>query len=151
MRTKPLDFYQTLVPICLPEDFLNSVVLKASRRLGLLFLVVLTLILLPVGLNAQDNDLIKLDSNETLFTVLAGINNCGFDAELASSDPLRVAIRGEIGHNIELSDAAKNAADGLCSFYRDHQQPDAVRTLSQYVSLALYLNPPPAMLSLIHI
>jgi len=120
-------------------------VLKASRSLGLLFPILLTLVLLPVGLYAQDNDLIKLDSNETLFTVLAGINNCGFDAELASSDPLRVAIRGEIGHNIELSDAAKNAADGLCSFYRDHQQPDAVRTLSQYVSLALYLNPPPAM------
>jgi hypothetical protein len=94
---------------------------------------------------AQNDDLVKLDSNETLFTVLSAINNCGYDAELASSDPVRLAIRGEIGHNIELSDEAKGAADAFCSFYRDHQGTDAVRTLSEYVSLALYLNPPPAL------
>src|SRR5579859_5256852 len=94
---------------------------------------------------AQNNDLVKLDSSETLFTVLAAINHCGYDAELAASDPIRLAIRREIGHNIELSDDAKSAADAFCSFYRDHQQADAVRTLSQYVSLALYLNPPPAL------
>jgi hypothetical protein len=77
--------------------------------------------------------------------VLSAINNCGYDAELATSDPLRLAIRGEIGHNIELSDEAKVASEAFCSFYRDHQQQDAVRTLSQYVSLALYMNPPPAL------
>jgi hypothetical protein len=80
-----------------------------------------------------------------LFTVLAAINNCGYDAELANSDPLRLAIRGEIGRNVEGSDAAKSVTESLCNFYRDHQQPDATRTLSQYVSLALYLNPPPAL------
>jgi hypothetical protein len=108
--------------------------------------VAISLLLLAAELSpAQNNDLVKLDSSETLFTVLAAINNCGYDAELASSDPQRLAIRGEIGHNIELSDEAKSAADAFCSFYRDHQQADAVRTLSEYVSLALYLNPPPVL------
>ena len=77
--------------------------------------------------------------------VLTAINNCGFDVELESSDPLRMAVRGEVGHNLEASENAKGAADSICSFYRDHQQSDSARTLAQYVSLALYLNPPPAL------
>lgn len=80
-----------------------------------------------------------------MFTVLAAINNCGYDAGLANSDPLRIAIRGEIGHAVELSDDAKSSADAFCAFYRDHQQPDAVQTLSQYISLALYMTSPPAL------
>jgi len=119
---------------------------KPSRTLIAIFLLLLLATALSPAQNAaQNNDLVKLDSSETLFTVLAAINNCGYDAELALSDPLRLAVRSEIGHNIELSDEAKSAADAFCSFYRDHQQADAVRTLSQYVSLALYLNPPPAL------
>jgi hypothetical protein len=89
------------------------------------------------------NDLVKLENSQTLFAVLSAINNCGYDAELAASDPLRIAIRGEIGHTIELSEEAKAAAEAFCSFYHDHQQADDLRTLSQYVSLGLYLNPPP--------
>ena len=77
--------------------------------------------------------------------VLTAINNCGYDAELASSDPLRIAIRGEVGHNLEESENAKGAADSICAFYRDHQQADSSRTLAQYVSLALYLTPPPGL------
>ena len=92
---------------------------------------------------AQDNP-VTIEANETLFTVLAAINNCGFDAELANSDVLRQTIRGEIGRNLENSDSAKSAAYAVCAFYRDHQQSDPARTLSQYVSLALYLTPPPA-------
>ena len=86
---------------------------------------------------------VTFDNSETLFAVLTAINNCGFDAELASSDPLRLAIRAEVGHNIESSEPAKAAADSLCAFYHDHQQRDDTRTLSQYLSLALYLTPPP--------
>jgi hypothetical protein len=77
--------------------------------------------------------------------VLTAINNCGYDTELASSDPLRMAIRGEVGHNIEQSENAKGAANSICAFYRDHQQSDPARTLAQYVSLALYLNPAPEL------
>jgi hypothetical protein len=79
-----------------------------------------------------------------LFTVLSAINICGYDAELAPSDPVRIAVRGEIGRNLEASPDAKTAADAICSFYHDHQQKNDTLTLSQYVSLGLYLNPPPA-------
>jgi len=93
---------------------------------------------------AQNAGSVTLNSSETLFVVLTAINNCGYDTELETSDPLRLAIRGEVGRNIEESENAKGAADSICAFYRDHQQSDPARTLAQYVSLALYLNPPPA-------
>jgi hypothetical protein len=94
---------------------------------------------------AQNAGSVTLNSGETLFVVLTAINNCGYDTELEASDPLRLAIRGEVGHNLEESENAKGAADSICAFYRDHQQSDPARTLAQYVSLALYLNPPPAL------
>src|SRR5258708_5467730 len=56
-----------------------------------------------------------------------------------------MAVRGEVGHNLAESENAKGAADSICAFYRDHQQSDPARTLAQYVSLALYLTPPPAL------
>jgi len=36
----------------------------------------------------------------------------------------------------------------MCQFYGERRQPDASRTLAQYISLALYLNGPPAPFSL---
>src|SRR5205807_5301852 len=88
---------------------------------------------------------VTLDTSEALFTVLTAINVCGYDAELASADPVRMAIRGEVGRNLEGSEKAKAAADAICSFYHDHQQRTDALTLSEYVSLGLYLNPPPAL------
>lgn len=94
-------------------------------------------------LTAQNNP-VSIGQSETLFTVLAAINNCGYDAELGSSDPLRQTIRDEIGRQVDASDAAKDAASAICGFYRDHLLPDDTHTLAQYVSLALYLDAPPA-------
>src|SRR5438093_13526688 len=88
---------------------------------------------------------VQLDNSETLFAVLTAINNCGYDAELTASDPVRMTVRREIGSNLETSETAKSASDSLCAFYHDHQQGTDARTLSQYISLALYLNPPPAL------
>ncbi len=79
--------------------------------------------------------------------MLTAINTCGYDAELATSDPLRLTIRGEVGRSLEASERAKAATESLCSFYHDHQQKDETRTLAQFVSLALYLTPPPALAS----
>lgn len=90
------------------------------------------------------NNPVTIGNSETLFTVLTAINHCGFDAELGASETLRQTVRGEVGRAVEASESAKSAADGVCAFYRDHQQADDVRTLSQYVSLALYLGPAPA-------
>lgn len=88
---------------------------------------------------------VTLDTSEALFTVLTAINTCGYDAELQPADPVRMAIRGEVGRNIEASEKAKAAADAVCSFYHDHQQRSDTLTLSEYISLGLFLNPPPAL------
>src|ERR1700720_347346 len=60
---------------------------------------------------------VTLDTNEALFTVLTAINVCGYDSELAPADPVRMAIRSEVGRSIEASEKAKAAADAVCSFY----------------------------------
>lgn len=96
----------------------------------------------PLVLSAQ-NSPVTIGQNETLFTVMAAINNCGYDAELGSSDPLREKIREEVGRQVQAAIGPQEAAGSVCSFYRDHQQADDTHTLSQYISLALYLGPPP--------
>jgi hypothetical protein len=88
---------------------------------------------------------VALDNNEALFTVLTAINACGYDSELSVSDPLRAQIRAEVAKTIEASDAAKESTAVMCQFYKEHQQDDSGRTLAQYVSLALCLNPPPEL------
>ena len=84
-----------------------------------------------------------LDTSETLFSVLAAINTCGYNAELDSSDPVRVQIRAEVANASQAFDQAKEETLLLCQFYHDHEQPEPSRTLSQYVSLALRLEAPP--------
>ena len=85
-----------------------------------------------------------LETSEALFSTLAAINMCGYDADLSSSDPLRNQVRNDIAHAIQQSVEAASARDQLCHYYKDKQQPDHSRELSQYVSFALYLNGPPA-------
>jgi len=88
---------------------------------------------------------VQLDTSETLFAVLAAINVCGYDEELGLSDPLREQIRGEVSRGIQQSEEAKETATAMCQLYEQHRQPDSSKTLAQYVSLALYLNAPPAL------
>jgi tetratricopeptide (TPR) repeat protein len=93
-------------------------------------------------LEANDSK-ITFDSNETLFSVFAALNSCGYDADLATSQPLRQQVRTALAHAALASEEARAAQNRLCTFYRDHQQPEAGRTLAQYVSLALYLGEAP--------
>jgi tetratricopeptide (TPR) repeat protein len=95
--------------------------------------------------SAENPPKVALDTNESLFTVLTAINSCGYDEDLAISHPLRQQIRGEVTKNVEASDPAKAAETAMCQFYADHQNPSPSRTSTQYVSLALYLNPPPSL------
>ena len=88
---------------------------------------------------------VTLDTSETLFTVLASINHCGYDAELGLSNPLRAQIRAEIAKNVKASQTAGDASQLLCQFYTDHPTGDNAHTLAQYISLALYLTPPPEL------
>ena len=93
-------------------------------------------------LEAPDSK-ITIDSSESLFSVFAALNACGYDADLASSQPVRQQVRTALAKAAAASEEARAAQSGLCAFYRDHQQPEPGRTLAQYVSLGLYLSEPP--------
>ncbi|MGA9897803.1 MAG: tetratricopeptide repeat protein [Terriglobales bacterium] len=86
---------------------------------------------------------VTLDTSETLFSVLAAINTCGYNAELDLSDPVRAQVRAEVVNASQAFDQAKEETLLLCQFYREHEQPEPSRTLAQYVSLALRLEAPP--------
>src|ERR1017187_4286780 len=94
---------------------------------------------------AQSNPQVSLETSETIFTVLTAINTCGYDQELNSSDPLRAQIRAEVERAVENTAGAQDAIAPLCAFYRQHEAADEARDLSQHVSLALYLEEPPAL------
>jgi tetratricopeptide (TPR) repeat protein len=87
-------------------------------------------------LRAQD---IVADPSPQLFTVLAAINLAGYDAGMEKPElvPLRAAIREE------LAQRTISILPDLQEFYRSHQQGSPDQDLSQYVSLALFLSPPP--------
>jgi tetratricopeptide (TPR) repeat protein len=104
---------------------------------------------LAVGLGvasgwAQTQPQVSLETSETLFTVLTAINTCGYDQELSISDPLRTQIRSEVAKAVENTAGAQEVIAPMCLFYRQHQASEPSRDLSQYVSLALYLEEPPA-------
>ena len=88
---------------------------------------------------------VSLDTSETLFTVLAMVNQCGYDVELSTSDPLRNQIRAEVNQAVQSSSDLGEAAKTMCDYYNEHKQVDPARTLAQYISLALYLEPPPSL------
>src|SRR5262245_45521810 len=86
---------------------------------------------------------ITLDTNETLFSLLAAMNACGYESDLANADPLRTQIRQEIAQTAAASQDAARARNSFCRFYKDHQNPDPSRDLAQFVSLGIFLSPPP--------
>jgi tetratricopeptide (TPR) repeat protein len=92
----------------------------------------------------QSQTQVALETSETLFTVLTAINTCGYDQELSVSDPLRTQIRSEVAKAVENTAGAEEVIAPMCLFYRQHQTSEPSRDLSQYVSLALYLEDPPA-------
>jgi tetratricopeptide (TPR) repeat protein len=105
-------------------------------------LFVLPLVLAWFACAAPAQSKATLDVSETLFSVVAAMNVCGYDQDLQSSSPVRMEVRAELLEASKLP-AAAAAAKEMCRFYRDHQQSDGAHDLAQYVSLALYLGPPP--------
>jgi hypothetical protein len=88
---------------------------------------------------------ITLESNEQLFDVAVSLNACGYDQDLSNSSPIRTQVRAEVAAAVAASPAAKTAQDAVCKYISEHELADAGRSLAQYVSLALYLGPPPAL------
>ncbi|HVJ09476.1 MAG TPA: hypothetical protein VM554_13945 [Acidisarcina sp.] len=88
---------------------------------------------------------ISLQVSEALFTVAAGLNACGYDDELESSDPIRLRVRQQMDAVLQTSEEARTARDGLCAYISQHKLSSSSRDLAQYISLALYLTPPPEL------
>ena len=95
---------------------------------------------------ADNNSPITLDTSETVFAVLTAMNTCGYDVDLNISDAQRLNIRAEVQRNLQGSDEAEAARTTMCEWYQAHRGRDAAHDLSQYVSLALYLQGPPQFL-----
>ena len=88
---------------------------------------------------------ITLETSEPLFYIAVALNTCGYDTDLAASSPVRSKIRAEINAEVAASVAARTSRDALCTYVRDHTLADSSLNLAQYISLALYLSPPPEL------
>ena len=89
---------------------------------------------------------ITLDTNETLFTVLTAMNSCGYDVDLNISDAQRLNVRAEVQRNLRNSEEAQASLTSMCDWYVAHKGRDPQHDLSQFVSLALYMQGPPHFL-----
>lgn len=88
---------------------------------------------------------ITLETSEPLFYIAAALNACGYNNDLAASSPVRAKVRDEINEQLAASAPARDARDALCTFIRQHELIDRGRDVGQYVSLSLYLGPPPLL------
>ena len=88
---------------------------------------------------------ISLVSSEPVFVMAAALNACGYDEGLAESAPVRQKVRDEMNQTLAKSEDARNKRDKICLFIAQHRMTGTEKDISQYISLALYLSPPPAL------
>jgi len=88
---------------------------------------------------------VSLTSAEPLFLMAAALNACGYDEGLAESAPVRTRVRDEINQALGKSEEARASRDRLCLYIAQHRMTGTEHDISQYISLALYLTPPPEM------
>ena len=110
----------------------RTILLSPTRSL------ILLLMSAALGLPAMAQGRMGVETSEGLFTVMASINACGYDADMGQSLPLRARVRDEVLKAAQTPEA-QTALRNLCNFYDDHLQDTAARTLSNYVSLGLNL------------
>lgn len=130
----------------LREEFLSR--FSGSKLgIGLRASIVAALVGLLGPLCAADNSTpITLDTSETLFVVLTAMNVCGYDTALTTSDAQRLNVRAEVQRNLRESEDAQSAVANMCEWYVSNKGKDPQHDLSQFVSLALYLQGPPEFL-----
>ena len=88
---------------------------------------------------------ITLETREPVFDVASAMNACGYDRDLADSEPVRAEVRDDIAREVADSPKARSSRDALCAYMREHELADKARESAQYVSLALYLSPAPKL------
>lgn len=89
--------------------------------------------------------LTSVTTSESLFDVMAGLNACGYNEGLAVSDPIRQTVRDEMNQALEKSESARQSRDKLCEFIHSHSMQSVRLNLASYISLALFLTPPPEL------
>jgi hypothetical protein len=88
---------------------------------------------------------ISLISSEPVFLMAAALNACGYDEGLAESAPVRKRVRDELNLALSKSEDARAKRDKLCLYIAQHRLSGGERDIAQYISLALYLTPPPEL------
>ena len=88
---------------------------------------------------------ISLISSEPVFVMAAALNACGYDEGLEESAPVRKHVRDEMNQALAQSEDARAKRDALCLYIAQHRMTGTERDISQYISLALYLTPPPEL------
>jgi tetratricopeptide (TPR) repeat protein len=88
---------------------------------------------------------VSLVPSEPLFLMASALNACGYDEGLEESAPIRAKVREEMNQAFTRSEDARNARDKICLYIAQHRLTGGVRDIAQYVSLALYLTPPPEL------
>jgi hypothetical protein len=88
---------------------------------------------------------VSLVSSEPVFVMAAALNACGYDEGLEESAPVRKKIREEINQALANSEDARSKRDKVCLYIAQHRMTGPERDIAQYISLALYLTPPPEL------
>jgi tetratricopeptide (TPR) repeat protein len=88
---------------------------------------------------------VSLVSSEPVFLMAAALNACGYDEGLDESEPVRKRVRDEMEQALAKSEDARAKRDKVCLFIAQHRITGSERDISQYISLSLYLTPPPEM------
>jgi tetratricopeptide (TPR) repeat protein len=88
---------------------------------------------------------ISLVPSEPVFLMAAALNSCGYDEGLQESAPVRSHVREEINQALAKSEEARNARDKVCLYIAQHRMTGTEHDIAQYISLALYLTPPPEL------
>jgi tetratricopeptide (TPR) repeat protein len=88
---------------------------------------------------------ISLVSSEPVFLMAAALNACDYDEGLDESEPVRKRIRDEMNQALAQSENARNKRDSVCLYIAQHRMTGSERDIAQYISLALYLTPPPEL------
>jgi tetratricopeptide (TPR) repeat protein len=96
----------------------------------------------PALVDAAGPD-ISLQNSEALFDIAVALNACGYDQGLAASDPLRQQVREQVNQALQASSDARDAHEHICTFIVQHRLSDTGADLAQYISLALFISPPP--------
>jgi tetratricopeptide (TPR) repeat protein len=88
---------------------------------------------------------ISLQNSEALFDIAAALNACGYDQGLSTADSVRQEVREQVNQALQASAGARDAHEQICTFIEQHRLSDTGSDLAQYISLALYVTPPPEL------